>query len=518
VTVNATRSSTTPACADAQPDATPARPADGAADPRPAADAVPDAIPTVTRAELIAAGRTPEVPAGVVLDDGRTLVLRRLLRVLPGKRLVAEADFDGARVLAKLYLAPRSTVHWQRERQGLAHLVSAGLPTPPLVVALPLRDGGHAVLTRFLASSETVAEAWRRVGTAAAGAPDAIDVLTPAFRLLGRMHGHGLTHDDLHLGNFLRSGGTDYVIDGDAIRRHAHVPLDLGTAHRNLALLIAQLPIGWDDAVQPLIDAYQAENPYQPVAAGALARAVADVRGRRLSDYLAKARRECTLFHVEQRFDRRTVSLRSAGDELAALLDDPDAAVARGELLKDGRTSTVSRVCSSARTLVIKRYNLKNAGHAFSRLWRPSRAWHSWIEGHRLTLLGIPTPLPLAVREERYGPLRRRAWLITEYCEGPSLAEHLDPEREPAPAAANALRSLFGGLFKARISHGDLKASNLLWTGREIQLIDLDAMTQHRSAAAHRRAWARDRARLLRNWPAGSRLYRWLDEHLPPAG
>jgi hypothetical protein len=43
-------------------------------------------------------------------------------------------------------------------------------------------------------------------------------------------------------------------------------------------------------------------------------------------------------------------------------------------------------------------------------------------------------------------------------------------------------------------------------------------MTQYASAAAHARAWRRDRARLLANWPAESGLHRWLDEHLPPGG
>lgn len=496
------------------------RPADHHASPL-AASAAPstqvaaDTAPPVSRAELVAAGRTPSLPARVALADDRELTLRRLLRVLPGKRLVAEADFGGTRVLAKLYLAPRSEAHWQREREGLEQLLGAGLPTPAIVAAGPLRDGGHALLTRFLAPSESLADAWRRATSLAPGAAEATRLLAPAFRLLGRMHRHGLTHDDLHLGNFLRCRDVLYVIDGDAVRRHPQRPLDVQTARANLALLVAQLPLAWDDALGPLIDAYRAEHPLEPDAA--LTRAIAAARSRRLSGYLAKARRECTLFCVEQRFDRHTVWLRSAADELAGVLDDPDAAVARGALLKNGRTCTVSRVRTASHTLVIKRYNLKSAAHALSRLWRPSRAWHAWIEAHRLTLLGIATPLPLAVSEERYGPLRRRAWLITAYCEGRSLAEHLDPAREPPPAEADALRSLFATLFRARISHGDLKASNLLWTGHELQLIDLDAMTQHHAEAAHRRAWARDRARLLRNWPADSRLHRWLDAKLPPA-
>lgn len=141
-------------------------------------------------------------------------------------------------------------------------------------------------------------------------------------------------------------------------------------------------------------------------------------------------------------------------------------------------------------------FNLKSLRHALSRVWRPSRGWHSWREGHRLALYGIATPTPLALVEERKGPLRGRAWLITEYCGGADLLGHLDPSVPPPPVIAAALRTLFATLHRVRISHGDLKATNLLWDGREIKLIDLDAMCQHRSAAGHARAWRRDRLRV----------------------
>jgi tRNA A-37 threonylcarbamoyl transferase component Bud32 len=177
----------------------------------------------------------------------------------------------------------------------------------------------------------------------------------------------------------------------------------------------------------------------------------------------------------------------------------------------------VARVALGEAEAVIKRYNLKSVGHALSRLWRPSRAWHSWREAHRLQLFGIATPLPLALIEERLGPLRRRAWLVTDHCPGESLDKHLSAEREPPAAEAAAIVSLFATLHRLRISHGDLKATNLLWHAGEIWLIDLDACTQHRSETAYRQAWGRDRARLLRNWPEASVLGRWLPANLPPA-
>jgi len=50
---------------------------------------------------------------------------------------------------------------------------------------------------------------------------------------------------------------------------------------------------------------------------------------------------------------------------------------------------------------------------------------------------------------------------------------------------------------------------------RAMERIDLDAMRQHRCPRRFARAYAKDRARFLRNWPADSALYRLLDQRLP---
>ena len=74
-----------------------------------------------------------------------------------------------------------------------------------------------------------------------------------------------------------------------------------------------------------------------------------------------------------------------------------------------------------------------------------------------------------------------------------------------------ALDRLFAALLRERISHGDFKGHNLFWDERLAcwSLIDLDAMQQHRSARSFARAYARDRARFLRNWPADSALHQF---------
>ena len=460
-------------------------------------------------AELRTAGRHPALPFRVFLVDGRELSMLRLLRVLPEKRIVGEAQLDGCRVLAKLFIGTRGERHWRQECAGLAALAEAGVATPPLVAAVAMAGGGYALMTAFLDRAESLAECWARVNRRAPGDAEALAVLAPALSLLGRLHAAGLIQEDLHLGNFLRHDGSVFLVDGDAVRVLTHgqaVPRARDCA--NLAVLLAQLPPVWDRQMAALLPAYISGSGTSPPDLPALAEQVARVRAWRLGDFLAKSVRDCTLFAVERSATRFSAVVRAQAEPLASLLAAPDCAIDAGSRLKDGGTTTVARVVAAGRVLLIKRYNLKGLRHAFGRLWR---------EAHRLRFLGIATPEPLALIEERVGPLRRRAWLISEFCAGPSLLSHLAADREPPEDEATAILALFESMCRQRISHGDLKATNLLWDAGQVMVIDLDAVVQHRSGAAHARAWRRDRARLLRNWPAGSLLHRWLDQHLPAA-
>ena len=442
-------------------------------------------------AELRAAGRAPVAPVTLQMQNDRLLNVTRWLRILPGKRLTGLAHWQGQPVLAKLFIATRGSArHWQRERDGAAALTAHGVPTPALLAAGSLATEGHYVLYEYLDHARHPD-------------PDAPSDLAPVFAQVGRMHALGLLQQDLHLDNFLFVGQDLYVIDGDAIRTAASAPDCL----RNLALLFAQLPPANESALRPaLLDAYQSGNPQASIDEARLADDIAQARAARLTDYLDKCLRDCSLFKVRKRADYFYSVQRQETDFLAQVIHDPDAWMEQGTALKQGRTATLARVEVGSRSIVIKRYNIKSAGHALSRCWRPSRAWHSWIEGHRLDFLGIPTPRPLALIERRLGPLRGKAWLITEYCPG----EPVHPDTSPA-----ALAGLFRQLAETRITHGDLKATNLLWREDTISFVDLDAMKHHDSDTSFARAWHKDRQRLLRNWPEDSAFRQQLDRLLP---
>jgi len=462
------------------------------------------AAASLRAAGLRAAGRQPPAPCDIALDGG-ALAVERWLRVLPGKRLSGAGRWNGQAVLAKLFIAARGAErHWRRECQGTELLQAAGLATPAPLAAGALTGGGHYVLYAYLENAR---------GPDAAVAAE----LARVFTQLGRLHAAGLLQEDAHLGNFLLRGDEVFVIDGDAVR-----PLrDARDGEENLALLFAQLPPSTAaDWRGPLLAAYRAGNPSAAVDEARLVAAVERARAARLADYLGKCLRDCSLFRVEKTAARFVAMARDEAAFLAPIVADPDRWLAAGTPLKLGRTSTLARVEHAGRMLVIKRYNIKGPGHALSRCWRPSRAWHSWVAGQRLRFLGIATPRPLALVERRLGPLRGKAWLITEYCPGENLADRLARHHDDSDSAEelNAVIRLLKQLASARISHGDMKATNLLWAAGQVKIIDLDATRQHGNDTSFRKAWSRDRARFLRNWKEGCAVRKRLQAMLAENG
>ena len=86
---------------------------------------------------------------------------------------------------------------------------------------------------------------------------------------------------------------------------------------------------------------------------------------------------------------------------------------------------------------------------------------------------------------------------------------------EAPESELQALDQLFAELIRERISHGDFKGHNLFWNDGRWAMIDLDAMCQHTSLSSFAPAYAKDRARFMRNWPQGSALYQVIDQRLP---
>jgi len=472
--------------------------------------------------ELKNAGRTPALPINLALADAAgpaELQLLTLLRVLPGQRYVGAGVWRGRPVLAKLLVGQKAPRHFQRELEGVRLLAAQGMTTPLLLAdGLEQNEGGW-LLFEFLEQSQSLGEAWAEVEhqTPLNDAQQA--VLGEALSAIAQLHTKGLWQEDLHLDNLLRSHGKLYLIDGAGIRvEEAGKPLSRQKVLENLGVFFAQLPKSLEPFTEELLVHYLLSNAEHGLPMEALQKQIDKVRSWRLKDYLDKTGRDCSLFSVVEGASGLRAIRRDEEAAMLPVLAQADELLDQGHLYKTGGAASVGRVEVNGRSLVIKRYNIKDVAHWFKRFWRPSRAWHSWREGNRLLFLGIATPKPLALLEQRFIGLRGKAYLVTEYLPGPDIIERFAPYVASGDAPESelvALDELFQQMIRERISHGDLKGHNVFWHQDRWALIDLDAMCQHSSQSSFATAFARDRARFMRNWPADSALHQLLEQRLP---
>ena len=472
--------------------------------------------------ELAQTGRRPDLPLSITLADAAgsaELQLLTLLRVLPGQRYVGAGVWRGRTVLAKLLVGSKAARHFQRELAGVRLLAEQGLATPQLL-ADGLQEGeGGWLLFEYLEGAHSLSDQWARVEALPPLADEQTAVLSEALAVIGQMHGKGLWQEDLHLDNLLRHDGQVFLIDGAGIHAEAAgTPLSRQKVLENLGVFFAQLPRHLEPFTEELLVYYLLANGEHGLPMEALQKQIDKVRAWRLKDYLSKVGRDCSLFSVQDGASSLRAVRREEESAMQPVLEQADVLLEQGHVYKTGGAASVGRVQSQGRELLIKRYNIKGFLHWCKRFWRPSRAWHSWVEGNRLLFLGIATPKPLGVLEKRVLWLRREAYLVTEHLPGPDLIEafapHVDTGDVPE-GQLQALEQLFADLIRERISHGDLKGHNLFWHNGRWALIDLDAMQQHGSDSSFAPAHQRDRERLLRNWPDGSALRVLLDQRLP---
>jgi len=221
------------------------------------------------------------------------------------------------------------------------------------------------------------------------------------------------------------------------------------------------------------------------------------------------------------RLKRRYIKIQNSSSSEAFLqfIESPDTYLNGDDarILKSDATSTVGIVTVDELPLIVKRYNIKGPLHALKRAPRPSRAENNWHYSQLLASLGILTPKVVAIIEHRYGPFRSRAYLIQEKIPGELLLD-LYQNTPPDPSSPSELQFALVDLFKSlwinRISHGDMKATNIMINNGKPSLLDLDATRQHRNIRRLELYAEKDKHRFLKNWRNIPELHAWFSQQL----
>ena len=183
-----------------------------------------------------------------------------------------------------------------------------------------------------------------------------------------------------------------------------------------------------------------------------------------------------------------------------------DALMRQGQVLKNDPSSLVSRVFWNGQDVVVKRYNHRGLWHSLRHTIKGSRAKRNWRSAQRLISLQITTPAPLAYVDQYRGLLLWQSYFVARFVPGPQVRQVFQDETVGAAqrqAVHDQVLKLLAVLAAHGISHGDMKHTNLLFDGRGIVLMDLDAMRIGGIPWLRRCRYRRDVNRYLRDlYPA----------------
>ncbi len=186
--------------------------------------------------------------------------------------------------------------------------------------------------------------------------------------------------------------------------------------------------------------------------------------------------------------------------EFSEVLSSPAELLEKCEIIKDDKSTTVGKFDWQDKQYIIKRFNARTKGHAVKRSLRRSRANNCWHMSKTFMKCGIAVAKPIAMLERRAAFLKADSFFISECINGVEILDWL-PKQETSiySTIKEQVTEIFNIFAKNRLSHGDMKATNLLWSGQKITLIDLDVAKQHSNSILFARAHARDKRRFKRN-------------------
>jgi len=465
----------------------------------------------VKATDLIKQQRDITFPFTLHLQDQMTsFTATQPLRIVPNKRLVVWGYWQSQSVVAKLFFTKKAKRYAQQEIRGIKALQASHIRTPKLYYhGLTNDDSIYILLFEAIQQAQDIYSLILSEGETTVSR----EVQSSVIACLAAQHQAGLMQSDLHPQNFLWTNHTLFTIDGSSIQSVTN-PLEMSSSLRNLALLFAQFPPSFDAKTIALLHDYASYRSI-PLTVKHLETFKSHLniqRKQRIQFCLKKIMRNCTDFSLSKTFTKRFVCRRNnLTPAMNTLLMNIDAAFTDTTPIKAGRSSTVILHTLEDKTVVIKRYNIKSFFHYLKRCLQPTRAACAWQNAHRLQLLNVSTPQPIAFVERRLGPLRSTSYFISEFIPGESLIhlaqQHIKMKHDNKSVlphslkpVLNAVQSMLQQLWQQGISHGDLKASNIIINNNKPYLIDLDALRTHRSARTFTHHLQKDYQRFLANW------------------
>ena len=451
--------------------------------------------------------------------NGSFFSCEKMLRIVPEKRLVFMGKYHNENVIIKLFVHhSRAEKHWLRECKGAILLHSNNILSPEIMAQGISEEGVYFIIFQYI-QGLSLAEFWKTTSQLKKEAK-----VKQMLLILEQHHNSGLAHQDLHYGNFFLSDKGDhiYTLDGEEVKASTSA-LTLNARIKNLALFLAQtFDLSQSFCLECFDDYFSLSSLDITIQERKeFWNKIKLIQQLRIDQYLKKILRECTeVIHDHKKGAYSLCRREYHNSAVQKLLIHPEQLFQdkASVYLKQGNTCTIKSILLDNQHYVIKRYNPKGLLYELTHIGQTSRARKSWINAHLLRFMGILTPEPVALIEQKLSMGNYYRYFISKQVTAPNswsfFCEHPFIHHKNV---ADRLLSLFNKLAEYKITHGDLKGSNILIKQNKICILDLDGMQQHKKEQQFKKSWLRDKRRFLNYWAKKSCYTAWqkyFNQHL----
>ena len=444
-------------------------------------------------------------PFQLHLADNQVFYADKVVRLVPGRRMVAFGTWLGKSAVVKIFLdASQSKRHRESELAGIELLHYNNIPTPLLYHQGQSQTGRlHVLIFERIHHASNLYDMWQH--------KNHLDEVMPALKAvvveIATQHVLGIMQHDLHLKNFLVGEKAIYSLDGSQIEKLPYL-IPKKSSMKHFALLLSQLSVASEALQESLFHHYAKQRGWllKEEDFHELTYLVKQWNKERSCRYEKKIFRDSTQFSRLRRRGKRGMYDRDyASANFMHFLKNPESAFTDREtvILKAGRSSTVVKIILDDRELVVKRYNMKSKWHRLRRMLRKTRAFQSWRLAQKLRLFGIATAKPVAFIENYLLLFHGTSYFVTEYVSSMHAGHYFAKSHtsEKVATMVERISDLLLRLKKMDMTHGDLKMTNIVIDENEKPMfVDLDGAKEHTSLKRFRQVWASDILRFLQNF------------------
>jgi len=212
-----------------------------------------------------------------------------------------------------------------------------------------------------------------------------------------------------------------------------------------------------------------------------------------------KALHDQSLYRKSFTKNHRWIGLKNRiSEDLLTLIQDEEALLSCGEVIKNEEGHLVVKIDLSGRSYFVKKYRIKNFFHMIRRLFRKTRARNSWEVLHWFHSVGIRTMQPVLMYEELGLTGALYSVLVTEEIDGMRMDKKLKEKEEPIKTASS-IHNFFKRMQWIDFHHGDAKSSNFFISKGRLVVFDLDSSKRHLQKTSLTRKIEIDKKRILRS-------------------